>query len=151
MPTRGAKAGEITGYELEMDYEHGAMVYEIEFDWNGREYEYEIDASTGEILEHKGEQEGARDGKKQENAKGDEAKGQPAGKDYIGEAKAKAAALAHAGLDGGSITEYECKLDKEDGRMVYEIDFKCGGFEYEYQIDAFSGVVVKQEKDMDGR
>lgn len=70
---------------------------------------------------------------------------------YIGEANAKAIALAHAGLDSGSITAYECKLDREDGRMAYEIDFRCGGFEYEYEIDAVSGAVVKQDKDMDGR
>ena len=68
---------------------------------------------------------------------------------YISEAKAKSAALSHAGLDSGSITEYECKLDREDGRMVYEIDFKCNGFEYEYQIDAVSGAIVKQDKDID--
>ena len=35
--------------------------------------------------------------------------------------------------------------------MAYEIDFRCGGFEYEYGIDAVSGAVVKQDKDMDGR
>ncbi|MFR3363864.1 MAG: PepSY domain-containing protein [Christensenellales bacterium] len=70
---------------------------------------------------------------------------------YIGEANAKAIALAHADLDSGSITAYKCKLDREDGRMVYEIDFRCGGFEYEYEIDAVSGAVVKQDKDMGGR
>ena len=35
--------------------------------------------------------------------------------------------------------------------MAYEIDFRCGGFEYEYEIDAVSGAVVKQDKGMDGR
>ena len=35
--------------------------------------------------------------------------------------------------------------------MACEIDFRCGGFEYEYEIDAVSGVIVKQDKDMDGR
>ena len=32
--------------------------------------------------------------------------------------------------------------------MACEIDFRCGGFEYEYAV---SGAVVKQDKDMDGR
>ena len=148
----GASAGEITGYEFEMDYEHGSMIYELEFDWNGREYEYDIDANTGEILKYEGEPaEGAGDGKKQEAQKGGKKDGQPADSAYIGETNAKAIALAHAGLDSGSITAYECKLDREDGRMVYEIDFRCGGFEYEYEIDAVSGAVVKQDRDMDGR
>ena len=134
-----------------MDYEHGAMIYELEFDWNGREYEYDINANTGEILKYEGEPaENTKDGKKQENPKDNKKnEQQSADRGYIGEAKAKSAALSHAGLDSGSITEYECKLDREDGRMVYEIDFKCNGFEYEYQIDAVSGAIVKQDKDID--
>ena len=147
----GAKAEEILGYEFEMDYEHGAMIYELEFDWNGREYEYDINANTGEILKYEGEPaENTKDGKKQENPKDNKKnEQQSADRGYIGEAKAKSAALSHAGLDNGSITEYECKLDREDGRMVYEIDFKCNGFEYEYEIDAVSGAIVKQDKDID--
>ena len=35
--------------------------------------------------------------------------------------------------------------------MAYERVFWCGGFEYEYERDAVSGAVVKQDKDMDGR
>ena len=33
--------------------------------------------------------------------------------------------------------------------MACEIDFRCGGFEYEYKIDAVSGAIVKQDKDID--
>ena len=35
--------------------------------------------------------------------------------------------------------------------MACEIDFRCGGFEYEYEIDDVYGALVKQDKDMDGR
>ena len=53
-----------------MDYEHGAMIYELEFDWNGMEYEYDINANTGEILKYDGEPaENTKDGKKQEDPK----------------------------------------------------------------------------------
>ena len=102
-------------------------------------------------MKYEGERaENTKDGKNQENPKYNKKNEQPAAdRGYIGEAKAKSAALSHAGLDNGSITEYECKLDREDGRMVYEIDFKCNGFEYEYEIDAVSGAIVKQDKDID--
>lgn len=41
----------ITELEIELDYKHSVMVYEVEFACDGNEYEYEINASTGEILE----------------------------------------------------------------------------------------------------
>ena len=64
---------------------------------------------------------------------------------YIGEAEAKRIALAHAGVSEGSIREFECELDREDGIMVYEIDFECGNYEYEYEINAATGEIVKYD------
>ncbi len=37
--------------DIEIDYEDGKMIYEVEFTVNGNEYEYEIDAVTGKILD----------------------------------------------------------------------------------------------------
>jgi uncharacterized membrane protein YkoI len=34
----------------EMDYEFGTQVYEVEFYFNGREYNYKINAATGAVL-----------------------------------------------------------------------------------------------------
>ena len=36
--------------KVELDYEHGRKIYEIEFYNNGYEYEYDVDAETGRIL-----------------------------------------------------------------------------------------------------
>ena len=41
------------------------------------------------------------------------------------------------------------KLDYEHGRKVYEIEFYQGGFEYEFDIDAASGAILKSKKDWD--
>ncbi len=70
-------------------------------------------------------------------------------KAYIGEEKAKEAAFAHAGVSGQDITFYEMDMDLEKGVMVYEIEFKCGGFEYEYDIDAQTGDIIKNKKEID--
>ena len=35
---------------VELDYEHGRKVYEIKFFQGGLEYEFDIDAETGDIL-----------------------------------------------------------------------------------------------------
>ena len=40
-------------------------------------------------------------------------------------------------------------MDYERGRKVYEITFYQGGFEYEFDIDAETGSVLKFEKDWD--
>ena len=39
--------------EIDLDREHGRMVYEIEIFYNNSKYEYDIDAVTGEIVRSK--------------------------------------------------------------------------------------------------
>ena len=39
--------------EVDLDREHGRMVYEIEIFYNNSKYEYDIDAVTGEIVKWK--------------------------------------------------------------------------------------------------
>ena len=41
------------------------------------------------------------------------------------------------------------ELDHEHGRLIYEIKFYKDGFEYEYDVDAASGKILKFEKDFD--
>ena len=45
-----SKAREI---EIDFDYENGRLIYEIDFSSNGKEYEYDIDAKTGNIINKK--------------------------------------------------------------------------------------------------
>ena len=39
--------------KIELDYEHGRKVYEIEFYFGGLEYEFDVDAETGRVLKFK--------------------------------------------------------------------------------------------------
>ena len=41
------------------------------------------------------------------------------------------------------------KLDEDDGRVVYEIEIRDGKYDYDFDIDAISGEVLKFEKDSD--
>ena len=68
----------------------------------------------------------------------------------ISEAEALDAALAHAGLTKEQV-EFVKKmgLDYEHGRKVYEIEFYHNGFEYEFDVDAETGRVMKYKKDWD--
>ncbi len=65
---------------------------------------------------------------------------QPTGQ--IGHAAAKAAALTHAGVSESQAYDMDVELDDEDGRWVYEVEFKTDGMEYEYVIDAYTGTVL---------
>lgn len=75
------------------------------------------------------------------------ASGNASDKAYIGELKAKEIALAHAGIKEENITVYSMDMDVENGVMVYELEFVYGGYEYEYDIDARTGEIVKNRKE----
>ena len=70
-------------------------------------------------------------------------------KAYIGHEKAKQIALGHAGVAASNISNYSSELEYDDGVMVYEIEFDSGNTEYDYEINALTGAVVKAEKDWD--
>lgn len=67
----------------------------------------------------------------------------------ISEAKAKEIALKDAALAESSIRKYEIELDNDDGRMVYEIEFTHENKEYDYEIDANSGKIIKKKIEKD--
>ena len=45
--------------------------------------------------------------------------------------------------------EMEGKLDWDDGMSIYEIEFKAGGYEYSYEVDATTGSIVEFDKEWD--
>ena len=82
-----------------------------------------------------------------ETAPAIQSSGQASDSAYIGVEAAKSAAFAHAGLDASQVTMGEVDFDYEDGRMVYELEFYANGAEYEYDIDASTGAVVKSSQE----
>lgn len=61
--------------------------------------------------------------------------------------EAKKAVLAHAGLTETDVKFYKVELDRERGSLVYEIEFVSGKYEYDYEVDAESGNIIKSEKE----
>ncbi len=84
---------------------------------------------------------------KNEDKYGDDDDRVPAG-NYITEDAAKQAAFNHAAVTENNILKIEVKLENENGRIVYEVDFETAEFEYDYEIDAASGAVIKSEKEI---
>ena len=64
--------------------------------------------------------------------------------------EALAKALEHAQLKKDQLDFLKkVELDYEHGRKIYEISFYQGGFEFEYDVDAETGAILKFEKDFD--
>ena len=132
----GVSAADAAGLRCKLDWDDGRQVYDIEFWVGSTEYDYEIDAATSAVLKAEQETNGPRTGTPAQ---------QPG--NFIGEEAAKSAALAHAGVSAADAGFVECELDEDDGLWVYEIKFRAGGLEYDYEIDAAGGTVVKAEQD----
>ncbi|MBC8536489.1 PepSY domain-containing protein [Feifania hominis] len=63
---------------------------------------------------------------------------------------AKAKALAHAGLKAADVTFVKSKLEWDDGRRVYDVEFYTADYrEYDYEIDAVTGSVLSFDYDAD--
>lgn len=63
--------------------------------------------------------------------------------------KAKEIALNHAGVKASEVRDLDIEKDRDDGIVKYEIDFESGRMEYEYEIHAETGKILKAEKDYD--
>ena len=117
--------------------------YEVEIkSQTGEEFEYKIDAYTGAILESKRE---AADGTEVPVVQ----PSKPAASGDIGYAKAKSVALNHAGVSENKAYDMDIELDDEDGRLIYEVEFKSGNMEYSYEINAATGAILKHEAELD--
>lgn len=69
--------------------------------------------------------------------------------DDIGKEKAKEIALQHAGVSADQVIWEEVERDYDDGRLEYQIEFRVGNKEYEYEVDAKTGNIFERDFDVD--
>ena len=124
----GLTEDKVQNLYIERDWDDGRVEYEVKFLAGTTQYEYEIDGSTGSIL--KGEN-----------------KALASGGSFISADDALAKALSHAGLDRSAIRELETDSDLDDSTPHYSIEFKSGNLEYDYEISATDGAILKVETD----
>lgn len=135
----------------------GVMRYDVIFLSAATKYSYEINAKTGEVIayythalnggnrddddddDYDDDSDDDDDDDRRDNETGD----------VIGEARAKSIALSHAGASADLVRKLEIKLDEDDDRLVYEIEFVYDGTEYEYEIDAYSGEILYWDSEED--
>ncbi len=137
--------------EVDPELDESPAHYEVELHTAWGEFEYLVDAYAGKVLS------GQKDlliafaqNAAPQPAQPSEQKPAPseATKD-IGYAKAKSIALDHAGVRETQAYDMDIELDDEDGRLIYEVEFKSGNMEYDYEIDAATGAILKHEAELE--
>ena len=135
--------------EVDPELDESPAHYEVELQTAWGEFEYLVDAYTGKVLSGQNDLPTTVSAQN-EAAKPSGQKPAPSGTAQdIGYAKAKSIALNHAGVSESKAYDMDIELDEEDGKLVYEVEFKSGGMEYDYEIDAATGTILQQEAEKD--
>ncbi len=143
-----------------LDRQNGTDYYAVDFTANGRTYAYDIDAVTGVIIDSSEDQSQpaqATDGGASAESSADGANSSANasqstdGSAAITEDQAREIALADAGLTAEEVTFLKTQLDRDDGRLVYDVEFYTADYtEYDYEIDAADGTILSSDFDAEG-
>ncbi len=146
----GVTAGDVTALRSHYDVDDGIPQWDVDFRVGDWEYDYSIHAETGAVLEWDKDYEPVKAvGKPVETqpAETQPAEAKPAAQ--ITQAQAKAIALEKAGLAEDQARKLEIELDREKGILIYEVEFQSGAYEYDFDINAATGEIIRWHKEID--
>lgn len=158
----GFSEEEVRFVRVQLEKENGISGYDLEFISEDAEYDYTVDALTGEILSMNCEA-GQYDLSTVPSQVGQTPVSQPVGEQpavgqtsgeqnqseqqYIGVEAARQVALNHAGLDADAVRFAHARLEFDDGCWKYDVEFHQDNTEYEYDIDALTGEILSWKMD----
>lgn len=132
-------------------------LYEVELNDGTYKYEIDINMTNGKVMDFEKEQiynlqndndnNDINNNQSNSNNKTTNKKN-TSNEKYISADEAKTIALKHAKVKKGDAVFENVKKELEDGIVVYEIDFICNNKEYEYEIDAKKGTIIKHDIDI---
>lgn len=129
----------------------GVICYKVEFTSGDHAYSYSINAENGEVLEASYRDKNAAPADStQTDTPASGATSTPAqitpststSTGAVDEAKAQEIALAHAGIKAADATITKSKLNYDDGRQVYELEWYANGAKYDYEVAVATGEIV---------
>lgn len=118
---------------INKDNDDNRNIYEVSILHDGVEYDFEIDAQTGDILSQSSERDDDDDWDDGQNNNQNNS-------GLISEKKASKIALGQ--VDGATESDLRIHQDTDDGRTVYEVSIIYNEMEYEFEIDAQSGDII---------
>ena len=132
----GLNANQVNFVRAYLDWDDGRQVYDVEFYTSDyKEYDYEIDAYTGAVLsfDYDADYYAPPANNTQSGS-------------YISQSEAIRIALSYVSGATQSNVRY-AKLDRDDGRLEYEVEIIYGTTEYDFEIDAYTGTVISRDMD----
>ena len=147
---------EVSFIKAEKDMDNGIEKYDIEFYYNNTEYDYEINAANGEIINYDYDVEnynisGQQQSNTQQQSNNQQQQDihQPINTSNISIDKAKEIALNHAGLAANQVSFIKAEKDMDDGIEKYDIEFYHNNKEYDYEINAVNGQIISYDHDVE--
>ncbi len=133
--------------KVELNEDDGVLYYDVEFISGNNEYDYDINAKTGAILDKSVEREEVEKPQVNKPAaeKPVEKPVEKPAESKISVDEAKAIALKDAKVSNATFVKAE--LDRDDGLSYYEIEFVSGDYEFEYEINASTGSILDKSVD----
>lgn len=145
--------------EVEFDADDGLIIYEVEFNTSSREYEYEIDAKTGDIIytnyepnddnynysSSNNSTSSSNNSSSNSNSSSSNRSNTSTSSNYISSSKARQIALNHAGATSNTATRIHVELDREDNE--YQVEFIYNNREYDYEINATTGKILDYDSE----
>ena len=128
---------DVRDLEVELDLDDGPAHYDVDFEKGSDDYDYDIDAVTGEIL------------RVEKPAKQTSGSTSATTEKQLTRDEARDIALKHAGLKLSEVRDLEVELDRDGGTLHYDVDFEKDQYDYEYEIDAKTGKILKSRKEID--
>lgn len=122
---------------INKDNDDNRNIYEVSILHDGVEYDFEIDAQTGDILS---QSSGRDDDDDWDDGQSGSQNNNQNNSGLISEKKASKIALGQ--VDGATESDLRIHQDTDDGRTVYEGSIIYNEMEYEFEIDAQSGDII---------
>lgn len=141
----GFSSSEVESLTGNLDSDDEVRHYDVRFVSQGMEYDYEIKASDGTILEK--DREAVETHSSSQNVSLPAESSTMTDSDFISIDEAKSIALQVSGVDASNAVFTEAELNVDDGVHIYEIEFISGDMEYSFEINAMTGSVAEWEKE----